>query len=170
MSEYNGQSRRHLLAISSLVNDVSVNPIQKHCLTSNYHHHHCQQRNTSYTCQLYISPPSNYDYFTQYSPMFTGSSSPVDNDHSRQSSIVEPPDLWNHSTTGMHQALNGNIVISSLSKAKRKRIMTHQYNRLVQVFQITDTPSSEIRRQLAEELDMTKREVQVEHFLNMCMS
>ncbi|KAI8063659.1 Homeodomain-like protein [Gilbertella persicaria] len=47
------------------------------------------------------------------------------------------------------------------SKAKRKRISTAQYERLMQVFDQTDTPSSEIRENLAVELDMTKREVQV---------
>ncbi|ORX62292.1 homeobox-domain-containing protein [Hesseltinella vesiculosa] len=46
-------------------------------------------------------------------------------------------------------------------KAKRKRISTQQLNRLMAIFQQTDTPSSEVREQLANELDMTKREVQV---------
>ncbi|KAI8093653.1 uncharacterized protein BX664DRAFT_385051 [Halteromyces radiatus] len=46
-------------------------------------------------------------------------------------------------------------------KAKRKRISTQQFNRLMAIFQQTDTPSSEVREHLAEELDMTKREVQV---------
>ncbi|KAI8358574.1 homeobox domain-containing protein [Blakeslea trispora] len=50
---------------------------------------------------------------------------------------------------------------SQLSKAKRKRISPSQYNRLMEVFDQTDTPSSEIRENLANELDMTKREVQV---------
>ncbi|KAI8366335.1 hypothetical protein EDC96DRAFT_508589 [Choanephora cucurbitarum] len=50
---------------------------------------------------------------------------------------------------------------SQLSKAKRKRISPSQYNRLMEVFEHTDTPSSEIRENLASELDMTKREVQV---------
>ncbi|ORZ05101.1 homeobox domain-domain-containing protein [Absidia repens] len=48
-----------------------------------------------------------------------------------------------------------------VSKAKRKRISTQQCNRLKDIFQQTDTPSSEVREQLADELDMTKREVQV---------
>ncbi|KAI8888010.1 homeobox-domain-containing protein, partial [Backusella circina FSU 941] len=46
-------------------------------------------------------------------------------------------------------------------KAKRKRISPAQYNRLMEIFDQTDTPSSEIRENLANELDMTKREVQV---------
>jgi hypothetical protein len=50
---------------------------------------------------------------------------------------------------------------SQLSKAKRKRISPAQYNRLMEIFDQTDTPSSEIRENLADELDMTKREVQV---------
>jgi hypothetical protein len=127
-------NRRHLLAISSLLNEVSIDPIQHLNTTKNH--------------QLEYTPL--YDY----SPLSSGSSSP-------DSCIIEPPDLWSHSTTGMHQALNGNIIISSLAKGKRKRILSHQYDRLMQVFKATDTPSSEIRRQLAEELDMTKREVQV---------
>jgi hypothetical protein len=139
------KSRRHLLAISSLVNDVSIDPIQRqHPLTPNY------QENT---CDYFTQ--QNYYYY--HSPISSCSSSP----DSRQSSITEPPDLWSHSTTGMHQALNGNIIISSLSKAKRKRILPYQYNKLIQVFKSTDTPSSETRRRLADELDMTKREVQV---------
>ncbi|KAI9362292.1 Homeodomain-like protein [Pilaira anomala] len=50
---------------------------------------------------------------------------------------------------------------SQLSKAKRKRISPAQYNRLMEIFDQTDTPSSEIRENLAQELQMTKREVQV---------
>ncbi|KAI7900492.1 uncharacterized protein BX663DRAFT_517821 [Cokeromyces recurvatus] len=50
---------------------------------------------------------------------------------------------------------------SHLSKAKRKRISPHQYSRLMETFHLTDTPSSEIRENLALELKMTKREVQV---------
>ncbi|ORE06462.1 homeobox-domain-containing protein [Rhizopus microsporus var. microsporus] len=46
-------------------------------------------------------------------------------------------------------------------KTKRKRITPAQYNRLMEIFDQTDTPSSEIRENLATELDMTKREVQV---------
>ncbi|KAI8071023.1 homeobox domain-containing protein [Gongronella butleri] len=47
------------------------------------------------------------------------------------------------------------------TKAKRKRISSQQLSRLMTIFQQTDTPSSEVREQLANELDMTKREVQV---------
>ncbi|KAK4515713.1 uncharacterized protein ATC70_010666 [Mucor velutinosus] len=50
---------------------------------------------------------------------------------------------------------------SQLSKAKRKRISPAQYTRLMEIFDQTDTPSSEIRENLAIELNMTKREVQV---------
>jgi hypothetical protein len=52
-------------------------------------------------------------------------------------------------------------IISNHTKAKRKRISSAQYNRLMEVFDQTDTPSSEIRENLATELDMSKREVQV---------
>ncbi|GAN04619.1 hypothetical protein MAM1_0069d04080 [Mucor ambiguus] len=50
---------------------------------------------------------------------------------------------------------------TQLSKARRKRISPAQYNRLMEIFDQTDTPSSEIRENLAIELNMTKREVQV---------
>jgi hypothetical protein len=52
-------------------------------------------------------------------------------------------------------------IISNHTKTKRKRISSSQYNRLMEVFDQTDTPSSEIRENLAAELDMSKREVQV---------
>ncbi|KAG1562533.1 hypothetical protein G6F49_000829 [Rhizopus delemar] len=45
--------------------------------------------------------------------------------------------------------------------SKRKRITPAQYDRLVEIFEQTDTPSSDVRENLANELDMTKREVQV---------
>ncbi|CAO3610897.1 unnamed protein product [Cunninghamella echinulata] len=53
------------------------------------------------------------------------------------------------------------FVTEEVPKPKRKRTSTQQFNRLMAVYQQTDTPSSEVREQLAEELDMTKREVQV---------
>lgn len=74
---------------------------------------------------------------------------------------ISEADLWNHRHTGLHQTKSGQFIVSSLAKAKRKRILDHQYKRLMQVFQVTDTPSSEVRSQLAKELDMTNREVQV---------
>ncbi|KAI8640567.1 hypothetical protein BD408DRAFT_419521 [Parasitella parasitica] len=65
--------------------------------------------------------------------------------------------LQQHHEREQHLALNQ----SQLTKAKRKRISPAQYNRLVEIFDQTDTPSSEIRENLAIELNMTKREVQV---------
>ncbi|CAO3618624.1 unnamed protein product [Cunninghamella blakesleeana] len=53
------------------------------------------------------------------------------------------------------------FLAEDVPKPKRKRTSTQQFNRLMAVYQQTDTPSSEVREQLAEELDMTKREVQV---------
>jgi hypothetical protein len=65
-------------------------------------------------------------------------------------------------TSGTVSPVMGNATTANqLSKAKRKRISPAQYNRLMEIFDQTDTPSSEIRENLAEELDMTKREVQV---------
>ncbi|KAL9536868.1 hypothetical protein MBANPS3_012300 [Mucor bainieri] len=152
-------SRRSSLAISALLNDVSIDPIQ-HPLAPNTTtqlpwHHDVKSRLPN--CLPMLSPSP-----MDYSPISSGSSSPNGSldSFSRQSSITEPPDLWSHSRTGMHQTNNG-IIVSSLAKAKRKRILPHQYKRLMETFEKTDTPSSEIRSQLANELDMTKREVQV---------
>jgi hypothetical protein len=61
-------------------------------------------------------------------------------------------------------------------KTKRKRITPAQYNRLMEIFDQTDTPSSEIRENLATELNMTKREVQasficfIQHSINISLS
>jgi hypothetical protein len=49
----------------------------------------------------------------------------------------------------------------TLEKAKRKRILPYQYQCLVQCFERTDSPNSELRERLGIELNMTKREVQV---------
>ncbi|CEP18102.1 hypothetical protein [Parasitella parasitica] len=150
--------RRNSLAISALLNDVSVDPMQ-HPLAPSLSGNLPWSNND----MEFKLPP----YQTYYSPISSGASSPNSSldSFSRQSSITEaplapPPDLWSHSRTGMHQTNNG-IIVSSLAKAKRKRILPHQYKRLMSTFDITDTPSSEIRSRLAEELDMTKREVQV---------
>lgn len=127
------KGKRGHLAIPALLNDVSIHPLaQKTTLADNY-------------------------FNNDYSPISSGSSSPSD----CSSVITEPPDLWNHSRTGMHQTNTGKMIISSLSKAKRKRILPYQYNRLMEIFYSTDTPSSEVREKLADELGMTKREVQV---------
>lgn len=122
-------SKRNILAIPALLNDVSIHPLTQ----------------------------VTEDYFrNNYSPISSGSSSPSDSN----SVITEPSDLWNHSRTGMHQTNTGKIT-SALTKGKRKRILPYQYNRLMEIFQSTDTPSSEVRERLADELGMTKREVQV---------
>lgn len=139
--------RRHSLSISSLLNDVSIDPKPQ------------QQP------QQFFQP----DYFQYYphhdSPLSSNASSP---------NSINESDLWNHSRTGMHKTNTGQIIVSSLAKAKRKRILPHQYKRLMAIFENTDTPSSEIRSQLAEELDMTKREVQVYYisfyFFFFCVS
>lgn len=156
-------SRRSSLAISALLNEVSIDPMQ-HPLAPNTATQLPWQHDVKFRpphC-LPMPSPSPMDY----SPISSGSSSPNGSldSFSRQPSITEPPDLWSHSRTGMHQTNNG-IIVSSLAKAKRKRILPHQYKRLMETFEKTDTPSSEIRSQLANELDMTKREVQVNCFL-----
>lgn len=65
--------------------------------------------------------------------------------------------------------MGGGRAGSQLIKAKRKRISPAQYNRLMEIFDQTDTPSSEIRENLAEELEMTKREVQVNRNMYTCI-
>ncbi|CAO3672432.1 unnamed protein product [Rhizopus stolonifer] len=62
--------------------------------------------------------------------------------------------------------MQGRISISALLndppvKNRRKRINSAQYDRLMETFEQTDTPSSDVRENLANELQMTKREVQV---------
>lgn len=47
------------------------------------------------------------------------------------------------------------------AKPKRKRIPHEKLVKLQQLFETTDTPSYEVREQLAVKLDMTNREVQV---------
>lgn len=77
--------------------------------------------------------------------------------------------LLNDDTANLNQQISGDVSSgttspvsgSQSSKVKRKRISPMQYNRLMEIFDQTDTPSSEIRENLAEELMMTKREVQV---------
>lgn len=49
-------------------------------------------------------------------------------------------------------------------KAKRKRITPEQLEDLVGLFEKTDTPSFEIRENLAKKLGMTNREIQVTLF------
>jgi hypothetical protein len=53
------------------------------------------------------------------------------------------------------------FVVCGITKGKRKRISPEQLKALLDVFQQTDTPSSELREKLAEDLNMSKREVQV---------
>lgn len=156
-------SRRSSLAISALLNDVSVDPMQ-HPLAPNATTQLPWHQDVKFKLPSYLPMPSPSPM--DYSPISSGSSSPSGSLDSfgRQLSITEPPDLWSHSRTGMHQTNNG-IIVSALAKAKRKRILPHQYKRLMETFENTDTPSSEIRSQLASELDMTKREVQVNYLL-----
>lgn len=159
-------NRRSSLAISALLNEVSVDPMQHPLAPNTKQDQYIYQPTTTTTTATAVTAASD-DYFNNIndSPISSGASSPSDVSGSSCSRYsfhqIEPPDLWNHSRTGTHQTHNGNIVISSLTKAKRKRILPHQYERLIQTFEISDTPSSEIRKQLAEELDMTRREVQV---------
>jgi hypothetical protein len=89
-----------------------------------------------------IDPLKNDQRFrsASLSPIKSSSTSPISSQHQEQQEILNQ---------------------SQLSKAKRKRISPAQYNRLMEIFDQTDTPSSEIRENLAIELSMTKREVQV---------
>ncbi|KAI8987549.1 hypothetical protein BDF20DRAFT_850852 [Mycotypha africana] len=56
---------------------------------------------------------------------------------------------------------NGIVNSSQLSRHKRKRTTPAQFTRLMEIFDQTDTPSSEVRKNLATELNMDEREVQV---------
>ncbi|KAI8393412.1 uncharacterized protein BYT42DRAFT_550957 [Radiomyces spectabilis] len=164
-------NRRRSLAISALLNTEPVDPL---CIK-------VPSVNAGPTPpwtqgDQYQAFNSGRDYFSlRSSPLSSVASSPgamlaipgldkgggLRTPHIELTTAVEPPDMWNHPKTGVHQTNDGSIVVSALAKAKRKRILPHQYNRLMDIFEQTDTPSSEIREQLAEELGMTKREVQV---------
>ena len=133
---YSHERIANKLSIPSLLNEESIDPMQ---------HIHSPKHNQLHEWND-ISPSQHYYHSLMKSPC---------------SSPTTPPDLWSHSKTGTHQTDNGHVIVSALSKAKRKRILPYQYERLVKTFNTTDTPSSEIRAQLAEELCMTKREVQV---------
>ncbi|KAI9494278.1 hypothetical protein BDB00DRAFT_319063 [Zychaea mexicana] len=151
------QNRRGSLAISALLNDVAVDPYRSP--------EGLPQR----------SEP--LDYFSPLrSPNFNTSGRSSDNPSPTMSSSVasspgpprrlERPQSWHKDTItpeGYHRRLNsnGDVIVSTIAKAKRKRISPDQFRRLMDVFEQTDTPSSEVRENLANELGMTKREVQV---------
>ncbi|KAI9020890.1 homeobox domain-containing protein [Phycomyces nitens] len=129
-------SRRSSLAISALLNDEPVDPIH---------------------------PLPDHEMKKRYRVSWPGPSVPdqhLFNQYEFGPPRIDPEILWRHSTTGIHRTSQG-LIVSAISKAKRKRISPEQYQRLMQVFAQTDTPSSDAREKLAIELDMTKREVQV---------
>ncbi|KAF7723351.1 hypothetical protein EC973_002099 [Apophysomyces ossiformis] len=144
----NKTSRQGPLAISAILNEEPIDPIP-------------------YRPAPEPSPPwtvvdkfENLGYFP--SPMSTLSSpGPLRNERANTPQINAGSEaMWDYPSAGMHQTHSGEIIVSSLAKSKRKRILPHQFNRLMEVFAQTNTPSSEIREQLANELEMTKREVQ----------
>ncbi|KAI9319903.1 hypothetical protein BX666DRAFT_1917258 [Dichotomocladium elegans] len=149
------RNRRGSLAISALLNDVAVDP----CRSPLSDDHQQQQRS---------------DYFTHRSDMVMFSSLPASPGCSRREADAiyvpeqRPTTSWDPATAitpdGLHhrKTSKGNIIVASIAKAKRKRISPDQFRRLMDVFEETDTPSSEVREKLAHELGMTKREVQVE--------
>jgi hypothetical protein len=147
--QHDHQHRRNL-TIASLLNDVSVEPL-------------------SDASNKEIPPWDGplYSYQAESSPSCSSSTTMDESDTSKfscsplSSRSTSPVDLWNYTQPN---AYSGSIIASSFSKAKRKRILPHQYTRLMKMFEETDTPSSEIRAQLASELDMTNREVQVTFF------
>ncbi|KAI8376393.1 homeobox domain-containing protein [Radiomyces spectabilis] len=63
-------------------------------------------------------------------------------------------DAWDSKTEDGHED-------GGMTKTKRKRISAEQCKRLMEVFDTTNTPSSDVREELAHELGMTSREVQV---------
>lgn len=135
-------SRRRSLAISALLNDQSVDPLPSPSGDRRHHAPIDQQAN---------------DYFDLlHEPLSTASSPGIS---------VEQRVPDNQSSAEDHHASSSSSATTgsgpTIIKAKRKRIKPEQLQRLTQVFELTDTPSSEMREKLAEELNMTKREVQV---------
>lgn len=162
-SKQGAMSRRDSLAISALLNDVAVDPYRSPDWEQTRHHH----RGGSHD---YFSSRPNSGLMSSSVP-----SSPGGPRREKDSLYVpvpskehqRPTTSWDPSTSvtpeGYHRrkTSKGNIIVSSIAKAKRKRISQEQFQRLMEVFEQTDTPSSEVRENLAQELGMTKREVQV---------
>lgn len=162
-SKQGAMSRRDSLAISALLNDVAVDPYRSPDWEQTRHHH----RGGSHD---YFSSRPNSGLMSSSVP-----SSPGGPRRERdvlyvpepQKEQQRPTTSWDPSTSvtpeGYHRrkTSKGNIIVSSIAKAKRKRISQEQFQRLMEVFEQTDTPSSEVRENLAQELGMTKREVQV---------
>jgi len=83
---------------------------------------------------------------------------------------VPPPLIRNDASTSASDqpassdsgpAQNSTSSSSAPSKPKRKRITPVQLETLVSAFQTSDTPLYDVRERLANQLDMTNREVQV---------
>lgn len=152
--------RRESLAISAILNEESVEP---------------------------KSPPADTDmdldprWKRRTWPSFQTAFPPISDSQYRQDDPMQivpaPSGLPPFLTTSQPSKSNSNqilvpeeatvrhlpdgIVVCGITKGKRKRISPDQLRALVQVFKETDTPSSEVREKLAEQLDMSKREVQV---------
>ncbi|KAG2225040.1 hypothetical protein INT45_003240 [Circinella minor] len=151
--QHDDNNRRSSLAISALLNDVAVDP----------------HRSPDVLTPQRSEPP---DYFSPLkSPnLSSGNPSPIMSSSVASSPgpprHLERPKSWHKDTItpeGFHRRTNsnGDVIVSTIAKAKRKRISPDQFKRLSEVFEQTDTPSSEVRENLANELGMTKREVQV---------
>ncbi|KAI8138837.1 hypothetical protein BJV82DRAFT_279281 [Fennellomyces sp. T-0311] len=148
------QSRRSSLSISALLNDVAVDPYRS------------PEMDHPHRSKLEHSEPLDY-----FSPLRSpGGPSPIMSSSVASSPgpprKLERPKSWHKDTItpeGYHRRTNsnGDVIVSTIAKAKRKRISPEQFRRLMEVFEQTDTPSSEVRENLASELGMTKREVQV---------
>ena len=151
--QHDDSNRRSSLAISALLNDVAVDP----------------HRSPEVLAPQRSEPP---DYFSPLrSPnLSSGNPSPIMSSSVASSPgpprHLDRPKSWHKDTItpeGFHRRTNsnGDVIVSTIAKAKRKRISPDQFKRLMEVFEQTDTPSSEVRENLANELGMTKREVQV---------
>jgi Homeodomain len=159
MERTKSSDRRESLSISAILNEDSVEP-KGHMVDSI-----SDSKRKRYTWPAYsfasISQPLSPFQRNAEEPMNgvpapTASHSPPRYVTSKSDSnqILVPEEAT------VRQLPDG-FVVCGITKGKRKRISPEQLKALLEVFEQTDTPSSQLREELAERLKMSKREVQV---------
>lgn len=135
-------TRRGSMAISALLNEESVEPLPTPAIERHY------------SQQFFSDDNENVDHLS----VDRKTSSPS---HTMSNSSVAGPNSAARIDNSVPKNESSASIPGTMAKAKRKRVTQEQFQRLMQVFEQIDTPSSEIRENLANELGMTKREVQV---------
>jgi hypothetical protein len=162
MDEKNSADRRESLSISAILNEESVEP--KAPLLDKI----ADKKRKRYTWPSYST---NFPHPSGGPPL---SEEPMNMIPAPASLKLPPQYIASHlqqSKSSSNQILvpeeatvrqlPDGFVVCGITKGKRKRISPEQLKALLDVFQQTDTPSSELREKLAEDLNMSKREVQV---------